>query len=119
MTAEEIFCDLFDKYGEDFNWYMVPLSQSNGAFVEELKKEIGEGHILYHNKLWAVAKCTSNDNVLYVAGEETGRDKSYASFAFFRKNSRISSEDSQPSVSPDLRTFDSSFRSCSVAWLFS
>ena len=24
MTAEEIFCDLFDKYGEDFNWYMVP-----------------------------------------------------------------------------------------------
>ena len=38
MTAEEIFCDLFDKYGEDFNWYMVPLSQSNGIFVEELKK---------------------------------------------------------------------------------
>ena len=31
MTAEEIFCNLFDKYGEDFNWYMVPLSQSNGV----------------------------------------------------------------------------------------
>ena len=29
MTAEEIFCDLFDKYGEDLNWHMVPLSQSN------------------------------------------------------------------------------------------
>ena len=56
MTAEEIFCDLFDKYGEDFNWYMVPLSQSNGAFVEELKREIGEEHFLYHKKVWAVAK---------------------------------------------------------------
>jgi len=42
MTAEEIFCDLFEKYGEDFNWYMVPFSQSNGIFGEELKKEINE-----------------------------------------------------------------------------
>lgn len=46
MTAEEIFCDLFDKYGEDFNWYMVPLSQSNGIFVEELKKRL-EKDIFY------------------------------------------------------------------------
>lgn len=44
MTAEEIFCNLFDKYGEDFNWHMVPLSQSNGILVEELKKEIGKRH---------------------------------------------------------------------------
>ena len=43
MTAEEIFCDLFNKYGEDFNWYMVPLSQSNGVFVEELKKRLEKG----------------------------------------------------------------------------
>ena len=50
MTAEEIFCDLLDKYGEDFNWCMVPLSQASGFLVEELKKEIGEGHILYHKK---------------------------------------------------------------------
>lgn len=27
MTAEEIFCDLLGKYGEDFNWHMVSLSQ--------------------------------------------------------------------------------------------
>ena len=61
MTAEEVFCDLLDKYGEDFNWHMVPLSQASGFLVEELKKEIGEGHILYHKKIWAVAKCTSTD----------------------------------------------------------
>ncbi len=77
MTAEEIFCDLFDKYGEDFNWYMVPLSQSNGAFVEELKKEIGEGHFLYHKKVCAIAKCESNDDVLYVTGGESGTDIYY------------------------------------------
>ena len=77
MTAEEIFCDLLDKYGEDFNWRMVPLSRASGFWVEELKKEIGEGHILHHKKIWAVAKCTSTDDVLYVTGGETGRDVYY------------------------------------------
>ena len=77
MTAEEIFCDLFDKYGEDFNWYMVPLSQSNCVFVEELKKELGEGHFLYHKKVWAVAKCESNDDVLYLTAGEQGGDTYY------------------------------------------
>ncbi len=24
MTLEEMFCDLYDKYGNDFNWYMIP-----------------------------------------------------------------------------------------------
>ena len=23
MTAEEVFCGLFDKYGDSFNWYMI------------------------------------------------------------------------------------------------
>ncbi|MFG6356270.1 MAG: hypothetical protein K1W26_05505 [Acetatifactor sp.] len=77
MSAEEIFCDLFDKYGEDFNWYMVPLSQSNGALVEELKKEIGDRHFLYHKKVWAVAKCASNDDVLYLTDGESGADVYY------------------------------------------
>lgn len=70
MTAEELFDGLFDKYGEDFPWHMIPLSQSSGAFAEELKKEIGKGHSLYHKKVWAVAKCESNDDVLYVTEDE-------------------------------------------------
>ena len=77
MTAEEIFCNLFDKYGEDFNWHMVPLSQSNGILVEELKKEIGKRHFLFHKKVWAVAKCESNDDVLYVTDGEQGADTYY------------------------------------------
>ena len=42
MTIEEIFSDLYDKYDEDFNWYMIPLTQADGVFVTELKNEIGE-----------------------------------------------------------------------------
>ena len=38
MTLEEMFCDLYDKYGNDFNWYMIPFTQADGAFVAELKK---------------------------------------------------------------------------------
>lgn len=77
MTVEEIFCDLLDKYGEDFNWYMVPLSQSYGVFVEELKKEIGEDHFLYYKKVRAVAKCESNDDVLFVTDREAETDIYY------------------------------------------
>lgn len=48
MTAEEVFCELSDKYGDDFNWHMLPLS--NHTFTAELKKEIGNRHFLYHNR---------------------------------------------------------------------
>ena len=54
MTAEEVFCELSDKYGDDFNWHMLPLS--NHTFTAELKKEIGNRHFLYHKQIWAVAK---------------------------------------------------------------
>lgn len=77
MAAEEVFSDLFDKYGEDFNWYMIPLSQSEGNFVKELKKEIEKDHFLYHKKIGAVAKCESNDDVLYVTGSGAGKDIYY------------------------------------------
>lgn len=56
---------------------MIPFSQANGAFVEELKKEIGKEHFLYAKKIWAVAKCESNDDVLYVIGDGFGSDIYY------------------------------------------
>ena len=46
MTIEEVFSDLYDKYGEDFNWYMLPLTQADGMFVTELKNEIGGRSLL-------------------------------------------------------------------------
>lgn len=42
MTIEEVFSDLYDKYGEDFNWYMLPLTQADGMFVTELKMKLGK-----------------------------------------------------------------------------
>ena len=77
MTLEEMFCDLYDKYGKDFNWYMIPFTQADGAFVAELNKEIGQDHFLYGKKIWAVAKCESNDDVLYVLRNGIGRDIYY------------------------------------------
>ena len=44
------FSALYDKYGVDFNWHLLPLLQANGNFVEELKREIGNDHFLYHKK---------------------------------------------------------------------
>mgnify|MGYP000143440139 FL=1 len=51
MTIEEIFSDLCVKYGEDFNWYMILLTQVDGVFVTELKNEIGEDHFLYDKRI--------------------------------------------------------------------
>ena len=50
MILEEMFCELYDKYGKDFNWYMIPSTQADGAFVAELNKEIGQDHFLYGKK---------------------------------------------------------------------
>ena len=55
MTIEEIFSDLYDKYDEDFNWYMIPLTQADGVFVTEL----------------------NNDDVLYVIDNGRNADSYY------------------------------------------
>lgn len=36
MTAEDWFSVFDEKYGDDFNWTMIPFS--NHYFIEELKK---------------------------------------------------------------------------------
>ncbi len=70
MTVEEIMEELYREYGKEFNWHMIPLSQaSRGFFIEELKKELGEDNDFFKNDVYAVAKCDSNDDVLYLTGE--------------------------------------------------
>ncbi|MDE7271961.1 MAG: hypothetical protein K2N95_02710 [Lachnospiraceae bacterium] len=75
MTAEEVFCDLSEKYGDSFHWRMLPLS--NKSFVNELKREIGQSHFLYNRKIWAVAKCDSRDDVLFVTVNDDREDVYY------------------------------------------
>ena len=77
MTAEEVFCDLYDKYGDEFNWSMVPFSKAKGPLVDELKRELGKNHFLYDKTIYAVAKCDSDDDVLYVCDRENGKDVYY------------------------------------------
>ena len=36
MTLEEMFCDLYDKYGNDFNWY---INTPEHIILEQMKKE--------------------------------------------------------------------------------
>lgn len=87
MTAEEVFDDLSKKYGEDFNWHMLPFT--NKTFVAELKKEIGENHFLYNQQIYAVGKCDSNDDVLFVAGNEDGVDVYYIFHLTYSKENMI------------------------------
>lgn len=68
MTAEEVLCDLGDKYGDDFNWHIIPLTDR--AFVAELRREIGEKHFLYNKPIYAVARCDSNDDVLFLSDDD-------------------------------------------------
>lgn len=78
LTLEELFYNLSDEYGKNFNWRLIPLTQSGrGFFIDELKKEIGKNHFLYNKRVWAVAKCESGNAVLYLTGNEKGEDTYY------------------------------------------
>ena len=47
LTLEEVFYNLFDEYGEKFNWRLIPLTQSGrGIFIDELKKEIAKDGVV-------------------------------------------------------------------------
>ena len=56
---------------------MFGIPYGNTGFVAILKKEIGRNHSLYNKQIWAVAKCDSNDDVLYLADNGEGTDIYY------------------------------------------
>lgn len=70
MNVDEIFNNLIDKYGEEFIWQQIPSSESTGYFVNELKKELGQDHILFRQKVYSIAKNDSNDDVLFLFCDE-------------------------------------------------
>lgn len=72
MTLEEMFCDFYEKYGDDFNWRMLPFSDK--GFVEELKRELGEDNLIFDKEIYAVAKSDSSDDVLYLIDNKNGND---------------------------------------------
>ena len=58
-----LFSSLEAQYGEDFNWFLLP--ENKTFFYEEAFREIHPGHPLYGCTLQSIAKCGSNDDVLY------------------------------------------------------
>lgn len=70
MTIEEIIDCLANEYGDEFNWRMLPFSDK--YFVTELRKELKQNDPFLSNPVYAVAKCDSNDDVLYVGGDASG-----------------------------------------------
>lgn len=70
MTIEEIMNCLTDEYGDNFNWRMIPLTDK--YFAAELKRELKPGDPFLMNDIHAVAKCDSDDNVLYLGIDGTG-----------------------------------------------
>lgn len=71
MTAEALLNDLYEKYGDDFNWYMP--SFIDKTYMQEAKKEIKVGHFLYGKTLYSVFKCKDNNDVIFVTGNK-GKD---------------------------------------------
>lgn len=54
---------LIEKYGDDFNWFNIDFE--NKYFVDEALKEINQHHQLYCKIKNSIAKCSSNDDVLF------------------------------------------------------
>ena len=73
MTMEEIISGLYEEYGEDFNWHIIPFAESNGSFVYELKKELNSRDAFILTGTYAVAKCDSNDDVLFLNANNVWR----------------------------------------------
>lgn len=65
MTLEDVFADLYAKYGEELPWGLITDSKSAGMFVVELKKELKDKNGLLHYEINAVARSYAADDVLY------------------------------------------------------
>lgn len=71
MTMEEIIIGFEEKYNGDFNWSLIP--ETNNYYITELKKELGADNPLFQHTVCAIAKCESNDDVLYVLNGDIWR----------------------------------------------
>ncbi|MDE5741814.1 MAG: hypothetical protein K2H90_05130 [Oscillospiraceae bacterium] len=67
IYANKLICELEEKYGEDFNWW-IP---DNLSFYDsELKNELPDNHPLKRIDAKAAAKNSRNDDILFFGGEE-------------------------------------------------
>ena len=65
MTIEEIMVLFNEEYGDDFNWHLIPFSDH--SLEMELRKELSVSDDFFKGKVYSVAKCDSNDDVLFLS----------------------------------------------------
>lgn len=65
MNIDDIFNNLNNKYGDEFTWRQISLSESTGYFVSELMKELGNDNAIFKQTVSCLARNDANDDVLY------------------------------------------------------
>ena len=74
LSMEDIIKRCEEKYGEDFNWWMLPEEKRETAFVPELKLELGEDDPFFDGRVYAIYKCDANDDMLFQSVRKDGTE---------------------------------------------
>ena len=69
MTEENIFNNFAEKYGNDFNWGIIPDNKKE-YFVNELSRELRQENITF--QIYAATRSYSDDEVLYILKNDNG-----------------------------------------------
>ena len=74
MPLEEIMSRCWEKFGNSFDWWMLPEDMREGSFVTELKRELGEDDPFFCGTVYAVCKCDVTDDFLFLSKAEDGKE---------------------------------------------
>ena len=74
MSMEDIMELCEEKFGDDFNWWMLPEEKREATFVPELKLEIGEDDPFFDGRVYAIYKCDANDDMLFQSVRKDGTE---------------------------------------------
>jgi len=74
MSMEDIMERCEEKFGDDFNWWMLPEEKRESPFVPELKHELGEDDPFFDGRVYAVCKCDANDDMLFRSVRKDGTE---------------------------------------------
>jgi len=64
---DELLNELIEKYGDDFSWGIT----NDNYFLDELNVELSVDHPLHNKASKAVARCYSNDDVLFLLDDHS------------------------------------------------
>ncbi|MBR6983550.1 MAG: hypothetical protein IKH75_08475 [Ruminococcus sp.] len=74
LSMEDIMKRCEEKFGDDFNWWMLPEEKREAAFVSELKLELGEDDPFFDGRVYAIYKCDANDDMLFQSVRKDGTE---------------------------------------------